>query len=513
MRHDSNDSQPTSSFRALLVRLFGIDPRGLAVLRIALAFVLLIDLGLRALDFSALYTDSGLLPFRVSATSHAIPLHTISGAFWYQAFLFIVAAIFALLMLLGRFTRTATIASWAMLLSLHTQNFITCYFSDEILRAILFWCMFVPLGRVWSLDARRGHTLDPAASRRTVLSIGTAGLLLQIASVYFFTGALKSGSDWHETGLAIALALQRDWSVKPFGVFLANDLGGTLKTTTFLVLGFEIIAPLLLFSPVATRGLRMVIVVLSWFFQLMLGLSLYLELMPWVTSFVMLPFLPAVCWDGLEKLSPRLRADVRSDAAASPPPMAEEGSSLRAAKLRRFPRVFAELIAGGFLVYVLAYNVFGLLDEKGFPKALASAGNWLRINQKWAMFSPNVPREDGWYVIPGVLKDGRVVNLWWTGPELSWEKPKLISAYHRSHRWNAYEMRLTESLYESPQFSHFRRRYAEWHCHRWNATHSGDDELVSLDVWFIDERTRDDLTPPGQIPRRLYSLQCSDGYY
>lgn len=481
--------------RALLRRLFGIDPRALAALRIAIALLLLIDLGLRALDFSNFYTDAGLLPFRVSLSTHVFPLHAISGAAWYQGLLFAVAAAFALLLLVGRFTRVATIASWAMLVSLQTQSAIGGYFADEMLRMVLFWCMFVPLARVWSLDARRNppsHNL----SRLPVLSVGTAGLLLQIASIYFFTGLLKTGPDWWETGNAIEIALARDWNVKPFGAFLARELAGTLEIATYSVLAFEIIGPLLLFSPFATRTLRVIVVALLWIFQLGLGLSIYLENMPWISSLIMLPFLPDYCWDRLEP-----RRETKGGPAGT------EGPT------RRRRGLAGELLAAGFLVYVLAFNIAGAFGEDTFPKSLGRAGNWLRINQKWAMFSPNSPREDGWYVIPGRLKNETMVNLWWTGPRLSWEKPPKISALHRSERWATYEMRLTEPLFDRPEFSHFRRRYAEWHCHRWNETHSGDEELLQLEVVFVDEFTHHDLSPPAQVPRLLYALRCSDGDY
>ena len=42
--------------------LFGIDTRSLAVLRVALALIILADLAIRASELSAFYTEDGVLP-------------------------------------------------------------------------------------------------------------------------------------------------------------------------------------------------------------------------------------------------------------------------------------------------------------------------------------------------------------------------------------------------------------------------------------------------------------------
>lgn len=497
----STNSRSTPAGGTSLHRLFAIDPRALAALRIAIAFLLLADLGLRTLDFSVFYADSGLLPFRV-ALNHVAPFHALSGAYLYQAVLFAAAAILASLLLVGLYTRPVTIGSWLIFLSLDTQNAMVEIFGDDILRLVLFWCMFVPLGRVWSLDATRGAAKGERPALTPVLSFGTAGLLLQVAFVYFFSGLLKTGPDWWENGLGIPIALARDWLVTPFGARLTQEVDlELLKGLSFFVVGFEIAGPLLLFSPIATSRLRIFLVSLSWLFQIMLGLSFFLSLMPWTVSLVMLPFLPPVFWDRFEKLSPRFQ--IRGDPN---PPMLN-------AVTRPFWTRVSEGLAFMFLVWITAYNVFGLRDDWKFPDSLRVAGRWVRIEQKWAMFSPVSPRQDGWYVIVGQLQNGKLVNLWWTGPTLSWEKPESISSYHRSKSWSTYEMRLTEPLFDRPEFAHIRRRYAEWHCNQWNKVHFGEESLVQLEVFFVDETTHADLSPPTPRPRSLQYLKCSDGDY
>ena len=166
-------------------------------------------------------------------------------------------------------------------------------------------------------------------------------------------------------------------------------------------------------------------------------------------------------------------------------------------------------LAGVCLVFILSFNIAGLRESWTFPESLTRVGLFFRINQKWAMFSPISPREDGWYVIPGELRNGETVNLWWTGPELSWKKPEWIIDYHPSRRWSSYQMRLTEAIFDQPEWQHYRRRYAEWFCEDWNRRHSGGETLVRLEVVFVDERTREDLMPPTPVRRPFGKLECS----
>jgi hypothetical protein len=141
-----------------LVSMFGIDPRGLAVLRIGLGGVLLADLYMRTGRFEALYTDGGVFP-RVFLEGPmgitAFPLHQLSGALGWQAFLFGVSLVFALFLLFGRFTRIASVASWMLVVSMQSRQPAVLNFGDDIFRMALFWSMFLPLGARWSLDARR----------------------------------------------------------------------------------------------------------------------------------------------------------------------------------------------------------------------------------------------------------------------------------------------------------------------------------------------------------------------
>ena len=52
-------------------RIFGLDLRGLAALRICCGLLQLVDLALRAQDLTAFYTKDGVLPFSIFAAHKA----------------------------------------------------------------------------------------------------------------------------------------------------------------------------------------------------------------------------------------------------------------------------------------------------------------------------------------------------------------------------------------------------------------------------------------------------------
>jgi hypothetical protein len=514
MAERESASPVTAPSPGLADRLFGIDPRALAALRISFALILLADLALRTLDFEALQTDAGVLPSWMVADSSRIaiaPLHLVSGAFWYQAALFAIAAVFALMMLVGCFTRVATLVSWLLLLSLHTRVQFFVDFGDTILRLLMFWAVFLPLGLRWSVDARR-RPIDPERARRPIVSVASAGLLLQIASIYFFTALLKSGDEWRVDGTALAVTLNWDWSLLPFGAFMLNELPWSLKPATYGTLALEFLGPLLLFSPVATAAVRIVTAGVFICFQAGLGISIVLGLMPWINSVMMFAFLPSVWWDALAAVPGTAwlrRLSPARDATPSDP-----GSARPALERRRsWRRLGVEAFAGVCLAYVLAFNIVGLFPGATFPESLKYFGHFLRINQRWSMFTPRAPHEDGWYVIPTRLVDGSVVNLADSGRELSWAKPPFISAVHEGRRWQVFQMRIALDIFRLPNRSHYRERYAEFLCRRWNADQPGDKQAVTLEIIFIDEITPEDPSePPDQVPRLLVRHQCGAPY-
>ena len=80
-------------------RLYGIDVRALAAMRIALGLLLLVNLIQRAPYLAAHYSDVGAMPL---AALDSLSIHAFSGSPAFVGFLFLVAAVFAVMLILGR---------------------------------------------------------------------------------------------------------------------------------------------------------------------------------------------------------------------------------------------------------------------------------------------------------------------------------------------------------------------------------------------------------------------------
>jgi hypothetical protein len=175
-----------SQFRKSLTNIFGLDPRSLAAMRFGFGLILLADLAFRATDLRAMYAGDGVLPIEYSmalAGKAGWSLHWLSGAVWYQTLLLVFEMALAAGMAVGWHTRWMVFGSWLLLTSLHARNPLILNAGDTMLRVLLFWSIFLPLGAVWSLDERARRRRGETASREPVANVSTFCLIIQLCIV------------------------------------------------------------------------------------------------------------------------------------------------------------------------------------------------------------------------------------------------------------------------------------------------------------------------------------------
>ena len=181
--------------------LFSVDLRSLALFRVGLGFILICDLINRARDLRAHYADWGVAPrYAINQFIDAwqVSFHLVSGRAEVMAVLFAIAGIFALMLMVGYRTRFATAMSWIFLVSLHSRNFMVLQGGDDLLRMLLFWSMFLPLGAYYSMDSALNDSNEKKPIR--VFSVGSFCILAQVVIVYIFTALSKSAPEWHAAG-------------------------------------------------------------------------------------------------------------------------------------------------------------------------------------------------------------------------------------------------------------------------------------------------------------------------
>jgi len=134
-----------------------LDCRSLAVMRVSLGAILLVDLGARLLLVREHYTDAGILTRRLAheLSFPAFGILDAGGGAFFAAGVFLVAMAAAVSLAIGYRTWWATAASWVLIVSIQNRNAPLFHSGDVLLRLALFWGLFLPLGARWSVDSRR----------------------------------------------------------------------------------------------------------------------------------------------------------------------------------------------------------------------------------------------------------------------------------------------------------------------------------------------------------------------
>ncbi len=291
--------------------VFGIDLRTLALFRVLLSAWILIDLGMRARDLLAHYTDFGVLPRAVQIEHLYVTtwsFHLANGSAWFQAALFILAGLVAVALMFGWHTRLMTVLSWALLLSLQNRNTFILSGEDNLALLLLFWAIFLPLGARYSVDA--ALTRSSPFPENAYFSIATAALLIQGMSMYFFSALLKTHPIWVSEGTAVYYALQLDYLVTPFALWF-RQFQDLMTGLTYYVYLLELIGPILIFSPLFHRTCRTIFMLA--FISMHLAFAVFLEIgfFPFISIIMNLAFMPGWMWDRIAAFLPsRARAPV-----------------------------------------------------------------------------------------------------------------------------------------------------------------------------------------------------------
>jgi len=292
--------------RVSMKTVFSIDLRSLALMRVSLALLILLDLLLRSRDMIAFYTDAGLLPrgkwMEVTHRWHW-SIHSASGDLWWQILLFVLAAIFAIGLLIGYRTRFMNIASWVLLVSLINRNGMVLQGGDILLVVMAFWGMFLPLGARWSVDSalqpeRREnpneHRFD-ASQPQLYFSMATVATIFQVLFLYFFTALLKTGDPWRFPFEAAQYTLEIQHFATPIGNWF-KELTPLLPFGAAYVLIVEFVAPIIVLLPFAWPALRIFGLLLLASLHVAFTLLIHIGLFPLIDFMSLTVLIPSLVW-------------------------------------------------------------------------------------------------------------------------------------------------------------------------------------------------------------------------
>ena len=226
----------------------------LAVCRIALGFLLIFDILVRCEDLVMHYSSEGIVPIEAMLDMDKDTLFSLyfahSSTFFVQ-FLFLLNVVCNVFLIVGYKTTWATITSWIFLVSLHNRNVLVLNSGDDLIRLLLFWGMFLPLGKTFSVD----NILYPREAKNSrILEVPCFAWKLQLAWMYIETFILKSGPIW-KSGLGAYHALADVQFTTPLGCFLRDNLPIVcFQVLSHSTLVIECIIPIAILFPSITRG-------------------------------------------------------------------------------------------------------------------------------------------------------------------------------------------------------------------------------------------------------------------
>jgi len=462
-------------------RWFEIDLRALAAFRISLGLLLIADLAMRARNLGAFYTDSGVLPREAlfSDYTDVYSLHAISGEAWAQAVLFCVAGAFALALVVGFRTRIATVVSWLLLVSLHIRNPMVLNGGDVLLRILLLWAIFLPLGERWSVDA------DHAEGDRTVVaSIATLALLLQVVLMYVTNAIHKSRGDLWLDGEALVYVFSADQFTFLLGNVLAEH-HALLEAANYLWVALIIASPLLF---VLTGRLRAVLA--SLFVGMHLGMLVAMPIMlfPLVVVAGLLPFYPPVVWDAVTDTASRLglldamrSGRERVSALVDAPDVSVPSGTSRipAAAVDRGQTLFFTAVPYLLIALVVMSNAqaVGYADV---PDPGERVLETTQAEQSWKMFAPTPAHTTRWFAAPATLENGSEVDALHQS-RVDLDRPSSVDKSYSTARWRKYLSNVRSASNENHE-----SYLANYLCERWNGQHRTDVTTVS--VYHMYER-------------------------
>lgn len=165
------------------------------------------------------------------------------------------------------------------------------------------------------------------------------------------------------------------------------------------------------------------------------------------------------------------------------------------------------MLGNGVAVLLIAYifilNIITTRPNYIAPRAFMLPAYFLYIDQKWSFFAPELPKKDGWYVIPGKLKNGKEVDLFQKQEIVRWEKPEFVPSTYKTMRWRRYMMNLLIVNKEA------KNNFAKYLCREWNRKHERDEEkLETLEIYFMNETTLPDYKKPEIKKELLWRHNC-----
>jgi hypothetical protein len=494
------------------------DRRVLGLARIAFGLVLIYDLARRARELRLLYTNEGILsnhyllfrPQSQPQLSFLMPFSTLGEV----SVAFAAIGVLYLFYTLGLFTRVVQVLVLIAFTSLNNRNLLVEDGGVATMVAFAVWTVFLPLGDRLSLDAiwrdaaERNIALRVKARRRaetSVISLAVLALTLQIVAIYLLNAVHKTGRTWTH-GDAVHYVLWQARVNTDFAYWLAQHEPSWLSplaTRGTLVIEYAI--PLLVLYPYAAlpRTVAFLCSVL-----LHLGIALVMTLGPF--SYAMMALvLSRLPGQAVTMLAERVPIRFRRRLARV------RGRSVRFLSLylpRRGPvrpprrRLPWGKLREALIAFVMFAALLEICNANPAIRLKPPQPGWLadlilypRLLQRWSMFAPDAPVDDGYGVIDATTVDGRHVDPW-TGEPPDFE---LFDKGPIPGTIEAVDYLFAMHLPDNERYRSELTRYLTRHWHE-QPGRTPNDRIVAFSYYWVSRKSPPrGSTTPGPAQREL----------
>jgi len=517
-----NSSDLPAQQKNPLRNLFTFDGRSLAAMRITTALILILDTLTRWPYLETFYSDAGILS-RDDCQNVLGRIHGDYGEFlwsilfwsgdlWWAQVVSAGLLLFSGILLIGYQTRVATAACWVLLISFQHRNPLITTSGDTVLKLILFWTIFIPWGKFWSIDRRfqlaKNDTepVDPLTEFE-VFSAGTVGLLCQLVAIHFFEGLSKANNAWW-SGEAIEAIIQFDTYSRSWTTALL-EMTFIVKTLSFLTSLSQLVIALALLCPWGKTWWRSIALLTLSTYHLLWIAGTDLGLHNWIYLCALLFLTPGEIWE--LPLFSWIRPAWRSQSEGNMATVVGE-EVFRDYQGGRQILSFSFCLLLITIIFGWHFSNFsqnmspsndgptanGAPSSQGVTKlatkpsdadsGASSKEDWKRSLQilspkpiQWLMYTTanhqqfrflgNPPSHCQWVTYKAVLENGNSIDLRHLQPAIE-KRPEHLTGYESSLYWRQLQQKLS-----NPAFSFLRKKVATYLTDRWNQSNRKDKQV------------------------------------
>lgn len=403
--------------------MLGSTVEALALFRMSLGTLLVIELILRFRFLHVFYSDEGTMPLRlllpkIDDLYKTLCLHCHFGKLWEQQALLGIQTLVAILFTIGYKTRVMAVISWYMYTSLILRNTWLYFILDRYFYYLLFYAMFLPLDETWSLENKlRGK---PSKPHPLVINPATIGLKLLVLWIYLDAGGGKYLDPQHGWSYyAEPLPALDTYTRHTVGAqYLYGMLGPQgLRIMTPLVVYVELLCTPLAFFASYVGQESMLWFAIGMICQLHVGISMAIRnavLLSYVACSAWCIFLP-IGW--------------KEAAPATTPTSSHAGS-------QRSGLVVSSMLVGSMICGNIWFETIGTdCSSSSLQKVWSTL-----LQNRWNVF---IGAEEyvTWEIAPGRLADGSIVDVWGRSDVVDWSMPGTgapCTSTSRPGRWRSF---------------------------------------------------------------------------